>query len=352
MAKTRPLIYKNRKIKLKKATLSPDLLSPTILVNDPWTYVGLWLKKYHKEKENAKLFWEQARNYYQSAISLPKTSAPLLAYYCMLNATKTLLEVKGVKYNSKSHGVSGKAPKDKFILKYEKVIFKGDGVLSALCRTIGENCKSDTINLKDILRNLPYIHRAYTLTYTSDSELFIPIEKPHFVVMNRKNKVYFVAEITSHFANNHTINKLPDCYERDLNFKDRFVIRDKKCIKWNFGKSEEKSNVTRLLNYIKRIRKNTYYIFGNEYLWYIKRNNKIPGVLNRSSLSLAYAGMHRLSELSRYNPLALSKHFISKHNFLLNEFINLAPRQFIDEIASEITGKEFMIPGTRSKTSN
>ncbi len=351
MVKIKPLIFKNRKMKLKKAISSPDLLSKTVLVNDPWNYVALWLKNHHRDNEKARFFWEQAGNYYQSAISIPKTSSPLLAYYCMLNATKALLEVKKITYNSNSHGVCGKAPKNNSVLKNEKVIFKGNGVLSALCRAIDENCKKDTINLKHLLRNLPYIHRAYNLTFKSDSELFIPIEKPRFVVIKRRNKVYFTAEITSNFASNHTINKLPDCYERDLNFNNTFSIRDKKRINWKYKKSEEDSNVLRLLNYLKRVRKNTHYIFGNEYLWYIKRNNQIPGVINRSSISLTFAGMHRLSELSRYNPLALKKHFDSKHNFLLNEFIDLAPRQFIDEIATEMTGKEFMIPGTRSKTS-
>jgi len=169
-------------------------------------------------------------------------------------------------------------------------------------------------------------------------------------MMNGKNKVYFVAEITSNFANGHTVRKLPGGYEHDISIEDRFIIRNKKRIKWIYKKSQEESNLKRLLNYHKRIRKNTYYIFGNEYLWYLKRNNNISGIIDRSSISLTYAGMHRLSELSRYDPLALSKHFDSKHNFLLNEFIDLAPRQFIDEIATEMTGKEFMIPGIRSKT--
>jgi len=166
MAKTIPLLYKNRKIKLKKAISSLDLLSHTVLVNDPWNYVDLWLKNHCLK--NARFFWEQSRNYYQSAISMPKTSAPLLAYYCMLNATKALLEVKGSKYSNK-HGVHGKAPKNNCVLKNENVIFEGKGVLGALCCVLEENCKKDTINLKDILRNIPYVHRAYVLTFTSDS---------------------------------------------------------------------------------------------------------------------------------------------------------------------------------------
>jgi hypothetical protein len=57
--------------------------------------------------------------------------------------------------------------------------------------------------------------------------------------------------------------------------------------------------------------------------------------------------MHRLSELSRYDPLSLRVHLDRQHNWLLSEFISVAPRQFIDEIASEITGCDFMVPGIR-----
>lgn len=79
-------------------------------------------------------------------------------------------------------------------------------------------------------------------------------------------------------------------------------------------------------------------------LWYIKREG-IDGVIPRNPMSLTFAGMHRLSELSRYEPVVLSKHLGSQHNWLLSEFIKNAPYQFIDHIASEITGEEFMSPG-------
>jgi len=64
-------------------------------------------------------------------------------------------------------------------------------------------------------------------------------------------------------------------------------------------------------------------------------------------LTITFALMHRLSELSRYDPIRLKKHFDCQHNWLISEFINLAPTQFIYAIACEITGQEFKIPGIR-----
>ena len=70
--------------------------------------------------------------------------------------------------------------------------------------------------------------------------------------------------------------------------------------------------------------------------------------IDRYSLTLMMMGMHRLSELVRYDPKGLSFHLTGNANWLLTEFIELAPSQFIDEIACEITGLEFRMPGVRS----
>ncbi|PDY74037.1 YaaC family protein [Bacillus cereus] len=58
-----------------------------------------------------------------------------------------------------------------------------------------------------------------------------------------------------------------------------------------------------------------------------------------------YSAMHRLSELARYEPVLLPEYSESEHNWLLSECIRIAPHQFIDELASELTGEEFMAPG-------
>lgn len=105
-------------------------------------------------------------------------------------------------------------------------------------------------------------------------------------------------------------------------------------------------NIERLKNYHKTVRKDIHYIYGNNELWYFKRNG-FDNIIDKNSITITFALMHRLSELSRYNPIRLKKHFDCQHNWLLSEFINLAPTQFIYNIACEITGQEFKIPGIR-----
>ena len=74
---------------MHKAVVSADFGSKTILVDDPWLYVELWLKR--NKKSEALFYWEQAREFYQVAKALPPLLASLPSYYCFLNAVKALL---------------------------------------------------------------------------------------------------------------------------------------------------------------------------------------------------------------------------------------------------------------------
>jgi YaaC-like Protein len=63
---------------------------------------------------------------------------------------------------------------------------------------------------------------------------------------------------------------------------------------------------------------------------------------------MTFAAMHRLSELAHYTPMKLARHLDCQHNWLRSEFVATACSQFVDEISSEITGQEFMIPGRKA----
>ncbi|MFC2284260.1 MAG: YaaC family protein [Corynebacterium matruchotii] len=63
-----------------------------VLATDSWNFVDLWLKRNSENK--AQFYWQQAQNFYNASLNLPKTSSPLTLYYCFLNATKALLITK------------------------------------------------------------------------------------------------------------------------------------------------------------------------------------------------------------------------------------------------------------------
>jgi hypothetical protein len=125
------------------------------------------------------------------------------------------------------------------------------------------------------------------------------------------------------------------------------LIRKKSRFIWQTGKANKPSNLTSLVNYHRKIRKDIYCIQGGR-TWYIKRVANIDQrVIERKTATLIFAALHKLSELSRYSPDKLSKHFTCLHNWVLNDFLELSLYQFVDTVASEITGNEFVIPNNR-----
>ena len=312
----------------------------------------MWLKR--NKKERALFFWQQAQQFSRASRLLPNTSAPLTAYYCFLNAVKALLTVKN-RTASETHGVSGESKSQRAFLSHELVQYQTGGVLGALCNYLGESVANNQYTLYDLLYNLAYVHRAYNLTFASRPELFIPVTSPMFVKKQSSTEAWFRATIEDdRYAHQHTIKKLPSGYEQDLSPElldtGSFGIRHSSRFTWRHGKAEETGNLERLRVYHRRIRGVLFYIQGPTRLWYIKRRQGLQGMIDRSSLSITFAAMHRLSELARYDPTLLAKHLSSQHNWLLSEFITTAQNQFIDEMSSEITGQEFMIPGRKGVT--
>lgn len=346
-----PIIYRGKPIMLHKSIIEPNFNSNTILVNTTWEYIEMWLKR--QNKKEALFYWEQAKNFYKASLDLPKTSSPLTTYYCFLNAVKTLLVAKGENLeNRERHGVTGITINKKASLANEIVTFHSSGILTKLCKYLNEPIQQrESYTLKNLLYNLPYIHRAYTRTFTSASHLFIPILNPIFVRKDNSTESWFCAKITDNRYIRDEIIKNLTGFQQDMGVIDTnnksIIIRKRKRFTWDENKNDE-TNINELKKYHKKVRQNLYYIKGTSRLWYIKRcDDNLKSLIKKSSLTITFAAMHKLSELSRYSPASLAKHFDSVHNWLLSEFITLGLEQFIDEISSEITGEEFLPPGIR-----
>jgi hypothetical protein len=152
----------NRTAYLRKAIRTPDFSSQRVLARDAFQFAELWL---NRECPAALPFWNQARSYYAASRQLPAQSSPLTSYYCFLNAAKSLLTVKGIRF-SDHHGVSGKFdPAAKRALSNEIVAFRVGGILPEVSRLLGEEEKSDHHSLTEILSQLPFIHRAFRYTF-------------------------------------------------------------------------------------------------------------------------------------------------------------------------------------------
>jgi len=342
------LRIENRAAYFRKSIRTPEFSSERVLARDAFQFAELWLKR---ECPDALPFWEQARSYYVASSSLPAQSSPLTSYYCFLNAAKSLLMVKGIDF-SNYHGVSGTFdPASKRALRNEMIAFKGGGILPALSKLLEEEEQEDEHSLTDILSNLPFIHRAYRYTFRSHPELFIPLRN---VVYRKGNDdyVWVTAKIEGHFADGRSLSTLLSQFEIDQGYRNECVIRSKRRVKWHdrrSSKSDREAAVGRLQTYHRKLRQHIVYISASPDLWYIKREMAGAKYLHRYSLTLIMAAMHRLSELSRYDPAGLIRYLEGRENWLLTEFIELGPVQFIDELVCEMTSLEFGTPGVRPR---
>lgn len=326
-------------IRLHGSLVEPNFRTSRVLCSDPWDFVALWLKKEHEDA--ALFYWDQARHFYQASKILPELSAPLTSYYCFLNATKALLTAKNHQFKE-NHGVGGETLPGHTSLANEVIDFQGAGVLPELCRYLKEpDNAGKRFTLKELMWQMPFIHRAYCLSYKGSTELYIPLMNNCFMRKDRSREAWFQAEIERRYVNSHTENSICPGFEM---FQEggRFLIRRKRRFKWS-GRDIENSLI-QFSNYHKQIRRRIVPIYSSENRWYLKKSISGHDKIVSSQLVLIYAVMHRLSELSRYDPIKFSRHFEVNHNWLLAEFIKAAPSQFVYGIASEITGLEFIRP--------
>lgn len=352
----RPTIIKdNNELTIRKTSVDPNFTSKAVLTDSTWHYVEMYLKR--RKYDEALNYWNQSKNFFIATETLDILSKPLTTYYCFLNATKALLTCKSIPFDTK-HGVSGKRRDSKRNNLNNEIIFiHPSGVLSGLCNYLGQpvqaniNQKREEYSLKDILYNLEFIHRAYTMTYTNQSELFIPVEEPRFVYEKSLKKGWIETKLEPQYSNKGTLSKLKG-FEMDPYYENSngYVIRIKKRFKWNVlrNKPDDMSDAA-LRSYYKKNRRRFRYIYSANKLWYIKRNDlNNSHLIDRDSLILMFGAMHRLSEMSRYDPNTLDKHLSGKAGWLISEFTTKSIYQFIDMISSEITGDDFRVTGFRT----
>ncbi|MNW41862.1 hypothetical protein D3C74_190160 [compost metagenome] len=397
----RPCSKYNRKdLILRKTVVYPEFDRKTVLTDSHWHYIELFLRAGKEEHcHKAANYWNQAKNFYTATANLDLVAKPLTTYYCFLNATKALLTYKRINFDLQ-HGVSGKHEAGQIKLQNEYVSIQKKGVLAGLCEYLNEpvsftprdvnifgsnqaevlvrgisnktrefvsaaerqafennvreylinrkNTKSfpETHTLKNILYNLEFIHRAYKLTFNSEPELFIPIVKPRFVFDKNNNESWLEFQLEEGDSNARTLTNI-DTFDRDDFYKtDIYYLRSRETFTW-FSKNNG-VNLEGFKSYYRAMRKKFVYIYSTNELWYYKRRNLTTGVVNRNSLILTFSAMHRLSELSRYDPNRLDAHIASQHGWLLSEFINKSLYQFIDMISSEISGDDFRATGFRN----
>jgi hypothetical protein len=237
--------YKGRSLRLKKATVKPAFGGRTVLVADPWDYVDLWLRR--ERHDRARFYWEQARNFASAAAALPATSAPLLAYYAMLNCAKTLLTVQNCVFSEK-HGIGGRRREASRGLKAEVVKLTNGGVFGPLSQLLGEPvAKNEECDLKGLLYNLVWVHRAFSLTYRSTPELFVPLQDVYFARRVGSTEAWFECTVSPGDITYLSSRRLPAGYEWADAGASGLTLRRNARFTWS--EDDEEGSLDRLAKY-------------------------------------------------------------------------------------------------------
>lgn len=343
--------YNNKPLTLKTAINKPSLTGRTVIVSDRWEYVRFFLRNIKRGKksnaEKALFYWNQAEEFYKSSKNLSLTSAPLPLYYCFLNATKALLEFWGINnsYYTPYHGVSGKnknTNKNKPRLDEQEVVIKARGVCPGLLHFFDGNMGiiGSKHSLDELLANLVYIHRTYVISQgiSQNKEMFIPLDDVYFVRKPDK-RVTINAKIDEKYTEHNNV--------KGNNLRRVRVYKDFDGTKLSWRQCPVQlqnirnvSSNQNLLNFHKMVRKSFQEISsGINSRWYFKDFNN-PKSLDIPPIVIMYMCMHRLSELSRYEPDVLNAYLMKEHSWILSEFIKLTPFQFINMIVAEITREQ------------
>lgn len=339
-----------RELRPHKAAISPILGAQTVLTNSPWEFVSLWLTR--QKKPNALFYWNQAREFARAAVGMPVQSAPLLHYYSFMNSAKALLTAKDVKF-TEHHGITdGNIPSESkpIDLANEGVRIKEAGVLPSLASYLGDTETRTTHTLQELLFNLPFVHRTYCLTYPAQPDLFFPLSDCIYVHDTVTKKAYLRAQLSEEFSDRQHVEKLPPAFLQDSAASMPRAIRSAEEEMISNETLTSAADVECLTRLNRRLRPDLQLISGSHTLWYAKAIVSGPNRLNRSPLTLTLAAMHRLSEICRYRPLRLAELLAGQQNWLISEFAMMSPDQFLDGIATEITGHQFMVPNVRPAT--
>jgi hypothetical protein len=349
----------DRPVRFARATCAPAFQERRVITSSPWEFVSLWLRK--NRHNNARVYWEQAEYFFDSARDLPAQSSPLPLYYSFLNATKALLEVKGRAYGP-LHGVTGfdlrrSQSNAKIRLDNEGLKIKSAGVLPSLTQYFGETETITNYNLGDVFSNLAFIHRAFALSY-GRGELYISLDHPRYVRAAGQN-ARFQADLPEEHARGQTRRTLPAGFQaRKLSENEAdewgsdsgWVIESVQTFPWSRARRATDADCAALADFHRSIRLDIQYIAGAQPIWYIKRSLAAYRNIRRNNLTLMFMAMHRMSEIARYKPLELNRLLDGRRNWILHEFTRVAQNQFIDEMAAEITGYEISPAGVRQSS--
>lgn len=339
------MVIEDEPATLRLSTVS-DYGKDRVLSTSIWNYVALWMERRKSVPQDALFYWQQAESFYQAAEEVPIESSPLLYYYSFLNSSKALFEAKSRDY-SPYHGLTTEdSPPGRTALGGEEVKVKPHGVFQSLYEydKSARIIKDRTFDLRRIFRNVVSVHHAYNRTYRSDSSqpLFLRLRNHRFCEDDAGSVVLQAVIEAEEFRGQS--QGLISHRLRNFLTEDFSIIesqKDKILIQSNQAASSPSPNDLEELNRNLRERIDGIWT-GTDSRFYLRK--QLADTLPWPQICRLFAGMFYFGRRVRYDPKTVRSLLEHQQNWLVSEFIEVAPIQFLVSVAGELTGDYFSTP--------
>lgn len=326
-----------------------------IRVSDIWAFwqyiIGRYVKKYGGEKDFLLTLIEQAQYFYEAAETAPIKSQPLLYYYSFLNLVKVVINVNTLNAFGSAkeyyHGIEScsihkgdklkdlyveilglKGQANKISVAYEFMTQMGD-VLNVPPKY--------KLNVVDMLYSCIGIHRTYCETNNCD-ERYIQIQNLNLCQEGKK------------LFSKYRVQKCTPQLQTDLMSAGYNITTETDAVGTTTYYWEEE--------YLMSGYKSTkldYYMLAIELkkkgIWYFTDGDKYKTFISTAPLhisteSIIYCLMFFFGSITRYHPYLFDSLLTEQQMWLISEFLNTQPKQFLHAVTSRTIESAILKPNT------
>ncbi|MCK9285805.1 MAG: YaaC family protein [Rhodocyclaceae bacterium] len=299
-----------------------------------WDYVIKKASKDRKEEDFLKSLLEQAKHFYVTAEASPVKSQPLLYYYSFLNLSKIIINLSG-RHGPRKMYMHGMTENHNHKFAHSTITKQKQKtnivqVAHELVSVFDPNISTGdiVINVRELLNHCVGVHRAYSEIY-NQPEVFYRLKSQKLYKNGRE--LVFKAELQCPAAD------LPSLTARGyaITQEDESIYYTEKVAMLSY--SPTRKDYASLSSAIQS--KGIWYFIGSSgYTMYLSNSP----VGRYSQESIIYMAMFYLGSITRYHPYMFDEIFSDKEQWLMSEFLNTQPKQFLYLATARILGQSVL----------
>ena len=322
---------------------------------DPWRCIQVNMRHQIKgaRLSRALAFLDQAEDFHQAAVQHRTSSKPLLHYYSFLALAKAyIVYKKGLELTHCHHGLKdpGTNVRKRLNLKSQAVKAndaRPNSKVVPVYREFVELCGFEVPAQPKPIKVLDLLDQAVGIAGVADRSMkksphFFPITEIDFQ-FDRSRKEAWVAFKVSKSRLAASSDAAAKLRENSRNFEEVSAgderyrhYESRNTLKY------QKSPLDVLDKLVKSVWQDIWSeMIPGEYRYWI---STLPQKKRLSQLAAGYQAMFYLGSVTRYRPDDFRKIANGDHGWIVQEFLNTQPLQFIYFLGSEITGAEMSVP--------